>query len=622
MTAASLALTWLTITPPLIPTDWSRLNRQGIYLPPTVTYSWSSYGVQIGLWLVILAALLWMAYSADGGSKPPSERKTWKPTKEVRATQYLPPENSPAPSPNLEKGTIGLNETYFTQHLLVILILLGFALRLYSLDRLPLIIDEIGFAAHASDILHGQQVPIFAPGHNANPSVYSWLVAQAMALFGVNRFAIRLVALLFGTLCIPAIYLLGRVWWSRRVGLIAAAFLATYPAHVFFSRQSLYDLVDPFFAMLALAFLARALPHSPAPNMERGNRVPELSPSGKQVRVRAEQKSLNRVNYYILAGISAACAQYFYHGSRLLLVVMAVYTLLVLGLNRARWRQHIVGLVWMALAVLVLTLPQFASLVAHGLPITGNREALRLPADFGQNSLRAVLAWVGQPDVSPFWLSDAPLLPLLALVACLLGVGICLRRWRDARCAALLVYLALITIFAGAILTAAPLYVRYITAIPAIGLLVAVGAGQPQRLTPSPSNRQGEKSRLTIFQMRRWNRQVPTPRAIAFIFVVLMCLQGMWLSVSQPAEAVARITASQWQEDDLARRAAALPLNDSLVLVVPANFSDVQMMTIGHTIAVYGYRRAVAINRDAPTQLQAQIRVLPGITVVLRVEEP
>jgi 4-amino-4-deoxy-L-arabinose transferase-like glycosyltransferase len=464
---------------------------------------------------------------------------------------------------------------------IVLLTLLGFGLRAYALQTLPLIIDEIGFVAHASDILHGQHVPIFAPGHNSNPSVYSWLMAGSMDVFGQNVFAMRLLPLIFGALSIPAAYRLGRAWYSPRVGLFAAAFLATFPAHVFNSRLTLYDIADPLFALLSLAFLVRGLtpPPNPLPVHGEGER--------------------NR--YLLLAAIFAACAQYFYHGSRLLLMLMAAYVLMTLGLNRHRWRAAFPGLWRMAFAGIILTLPMFLPRLVHGLPLTGNINPLTLPTDLAENSLRAVLAWVGQPDVSPFWLSASPLLPIPALMAFL--AAILLLRPRDARYWTLLLSLALATIFTGAILTAAPLYVRYLVALPALVLLVGVGV-----------------QIIARFIGRGFQLNAPTIRMLEITIIALICIHGLWMSLQHPDEALRRITPSQWQEQTLAQQAAALPSGASVVLVVPPEFNEVQRITVAHMVAALGKRRAVAVNFSQPTRLQAQMRLLPGVSVVLRVE--
>lgn len=386
----SLILTGITLTTPVISGDWARLDHFGIYIPNKIEYPWPGYAAQVVLWAGMIGCLVALA-----GQRP----------------RYASP---------LRHPQIGLYS--FS---VVSLTLLGFGLRLHSLNNLPLIIDEIGFAAWSSDILHGQHIPIFAPGHNGNPVVYSWLVAGSMSLFGQNAFAIRLIPLLFGTLSIPAIYVLGCRWRSRRVGLLAAAFLATYPAHVHFSQLSMYNIVDPFFAMLALGVV------------------------GSRFSVFGSQSSANA---WILTGVLAGTAQYFYHGSRLLIILIIVYIIVRLIKTKTLHISESLGLcVQFFGAFFIVSLPRFAPMIAGGLPVTGNLEGIHLPADLAANSLRSILAWIGQPDISPFWLGSGPLLEWPALIAFMLGLFICLRQWRDARHIVLLVSLVLTTLFGSVI---------------------------------------------------------------------------------------------------------------------------------------------------------------------------
>jgi uncharacterized membrane protein YhaH (DUF805 family) len=253
------------------------------------------------------------------------------------------------------------------------------------------------------------------------------------------------------------------------------------------------------------------------------------------------------------------------------------------GLNRqvAKKRQEITGLLLMGLAFGLMALPRFAPALVGQLPLEGNREAMRLPADFTpENTVRAVLAWVGQPDVSPFWLSDAPLLLWPALVLFVIGLIYSVRRWRDARHMVLVAWVVLTTIFGGAIWTSAPLYVRYMTAVPAIGLLVAVS-----------------------YQF--------SARALSIGLLLFTCVYGAIAAWEQPQEAREHITPSQWMEDDLARQAVSLPEGASVVLVVPCEFDDLQMITVAHYLAAYGQRRALAVNRDQADILEQQREALP-----------
>jgi hypothetical protein len=209
--------------------------------------------------------------------------------------------------------------------------------------------------------------------------------------------------------------------------------------------------------------------------------------------------------------------------------------------------------------------------------------------------------------VSPFWLSDAPLLLFPALALFLVGLAASIRRWRDVRYAALVCAVVLTTVFGGAIWTAAPLYVRYMTAAPAIALLVGVAVKHLTPLSPLHATERGGKHLLRS--------------GLVLLLILVVCVEGIVVSLWQhPAEARARITAGQWWVDEAAREAAALPENASVVLVVQPEFGEVERITLADYLAAYGLRRAVAVNSGQAQLVQRQMDRLPKPVITLEPE--
>jgi hypothetical protein len=191
----------------------------------------------------------------------------------------------------------------------------------------------------------------------------------------------------------------------------------------------------------------------------------------------------------------------------------------------------------------------------------------------------------------------------MPLIAFVVGMGVSLWRWRDGRYVVLLVSVLLTTILGGAIWTAAPLFIRYMTAVPAIALLVAMGIeGKDKNLTAKTQRTQRRRDKVTILQI---------------VVVIMICGQGVWAAGTQLEEAKGRVRAELWEEDALAKRAADLPSGKAAVFMASAGFGakppDPRVMEaigIAHYVAAYGERRAVVVNWDGGKILDKQLERL------------
>lgn len=126
---------------------------------------------------------------------------------------------------------------------IVVLTLLGAALRLYEIGTRGLWVDEVitwNFA----------RTNFYDPwsGHG----IYFLLVDAAVALFGESEFALRSVSFVFGVASIPMIYACGLALWGKREGLLAASALTVSTWLIFFSQEARYYTGFFFFVALIL----------------------------------------------------------------------------------------------------------------------------------------------------------------------------------------------------------------------------------------------------------------------------------------------------------------------------------------------------------------------------------
>jgi 4-amino-4-deoxy-L-arabinose transferase-like glycosyltransferase len=115
----------------------------------------------------------------------------------------------------------------------LILVLLGLALRLYSLDKESLWYDELLQLDIARNPL-GSILPQL-PRHTAAPLDY--LITHFWILLGHSEGWVRLPAVVIGTLTLPLAYRLGRALLGRAEGLILMALLMLSPFHIRYSQE-------------------------------------------------------------------------------------------------------------------------------------------------------------------------------------------------------------------------------------------------------------------------------------------------------------------------------------------------------------------------------------------------
>lgn len=145
----------------------------------------------------------------------------------------------------------------FLPGIVLLLVLVAFALRLYRLDYQPLRGDEsfgIQFAAHSWSWLLSNMAWL----EPLPPLYYSFLHCW-MQVAGQSEFTTRFLSLFFGVLTVPLIYLLGRSLGRPAAGVLAAFLMAINPFQVWHAQDVRNYTVWLALSMAALALLLRAV---------------------------------------------------------------------------------------------------------------------------------------------------------------------------------------------------------------------------------------------------------------------------------------------------------------------------------------------------------------------------
>ena len=140
--------------------------------------------------------------------------------------------------------------------MLAAVIVAGSSLRLWELDALGFNSDEAVYAGQAAAIAADPDLKEIFPIFRAHPLLFQSVLAVGHAA-GIEGTAARPIAAVTGMLAVGVVFLLGRLLYGNRVGMLAALFMAVMPYHVLVSRQILLDGPMTLFATLALYLVAR-----------------------------------------------------------------------------------------------------------------------------------------------------------------------------------------------------------------------------------------------------------------------------------------------------------------------------------------------------------------------------
>jgi 4-amino-4-deoxy-L-arabinose transferase-like glycosyltransferase len=162
-------------------------------------------------------------------------------------------------------------------------------------------------------------------------ALYFVISGVFLRLLGFNAFGIRLLSSLLGTLAIPLLYQVGRRFFSRRVGLLAAALLAASFWALIYSRISLRHAMLPVFVLGAIYFFWDGV-------------------------------QLGRRRSFLIAGIWLGGSFYTYFAARGLPLILLAASLYLLLVDRVQWQRTWRSQLLALLVAIVLAAPLVVTL--------------------------------------------------------------------------------------------------------------------------------------------------------------------------------------------------------------------------------------------------------------------
>ncbi|MEX1071543.1 MAG: glycosyltransferase family 39 protein [Anaerolineales bacterium] len=148
------------------------------------------------------------------------------------------------------------------RHLIILfaILVLAFVLRILYLDQKGLWADEIFTAIFAAPE-NSLSVVIERSLATPIPTPPLWFILTNLfqRFIGEGTIQLRLLAVIFGTLGVSAMYKFGQIYFNRTIGYVGALLMAVSPLHIYFSREARFYAAVTFFSILTFIYLQLGL---------------------------------------------------------------------------------------------------------------------------------------------------------------------------------------------------------------------------------------------------------------------------------------------------------------------------------------------------------------------------
>ncbi|MBN2002404.1 MAG: glycosyltransferase family 39 protein [Anaerolineae bacterium] len=346
---------------------------------------------------------------------------------------------------------------------IILITLLGAFFRLYQIANLPPGdgYDPSYYGVDALEILRGAH-PIFFPSNFGREALFSYLVAACVFVWGPITLAVHLASAIVGILTVPLIYLLAEELFSGESELLrlcgsssAALMMAVSYWHLNWSRYGVRAILVPLFAAWTVYYLWRGM--------------------------RTQSRWA-----FIACGIVLGLSLYTYQAARLLPVVVVAGFVSYFLQHHTLARRDVENLLIIVGVSLVIFAPlgcyflghpgTFSERILQASILNPSQGAAENQQAFAQQLWNALLLFGIRGDIEPYsTISGRPVLNLFFAGLFYIGLVAGLVRYKKPHYVLVIFWWAVMLVPAT-LSTQAPAAKRAIGALPAVALLIAIGA--------------------------------------------------------------------------------------------------------------------------------------------------
>ena len=149
-----------------------------------------------------------------------------------------------------------------TRVLILFLVILAFALRVYQLDAKSIWLDEGTSLNRASGdlafILSNRVISGGITSPDPHPPLYFLLLHFMIEIAGDSDFSLRFPSVLFGVLIVPLVYFMGKRLYDTQTGLVAAFLAVLSPFYLWYSQEARMYTLLTFLGLLSVHCLLHA----------------------------------------------------------------------------------------------------------------------------------------------------------------------------------------------------------------------------------------------------------------------------------------------------------------------------------------------------------------------------